>query len=107
MDNEICIICYTENVYIKLCLECNYYYCDICANKINYNCSICYRNYKMFPENINNYTLIDLYERSFYRYDFNENVYLFVLLKYYILFFIKFIVYIFIFLLIRNIIIIN
>ncbi len=43
-DNE-CIICYDSESKIKLCTKCIYKYCNTCARKINFKCSICKRNF--------------------------------------------------------------
>jgi hypothetical protein len=66
-DENFCIICKEQNGIIKLCLYCNFMYCNDCANKINNSCCICSRNsnkkniltnnYNFYPPNIDTYEL--------------------------------------------------
>ena len=89
-NEKTCIICYDEFGIIQLCKKCKYVYCDKCANKINYDCSICYRDIikKLSrSEFILSYTL----DNEFFDNDIllnnigtNENIYIFIYIHYYL-----------------------
>ena len=55
-------------------------------NKINYNCSICYRNNKILNNHIDTMNFFDAIENNFYTNDFveNENVDLFIKIHFYL-----------------------
>lgn len=59
---NICIICYNNDVHHKLCKKCIYMYCNKCASIINYNCCICYRNVKNTP--INHIMVFDIFDND-------------------------------------------
>lgn len=48
-----CIICYNPDPKQILCINCKYLYCDDCAKKIEYSCSICKRNNDRNNEDFN------------------------------------------------------
>ena len=82
MDNEynMCIICYNNKAYLKLCEKCKYKYCNKCAYKINNHCSICYRKNKIIE--ISEIDYIDLFNNEYENIDvINQNIDFFIKLQ--------------------------
>lgn len=45
-ENNLCIVCWSENGIVILCINCKFRYCNDCVKKVNGKCCICYRNDK-------------------------------------------------------------
>jgi len=43
-----CLVC-METGSIRLCKDCKYFYCRICAGRLNFKCSICRTDYEDDP----------------------------------------------------------